>query len=65
MVPGVNGLRGRLWHSAGTLSLLMRGSSFTKSVPGGANLKVTEWWSLMKFRNDVEKTEQEVVCPRM
>ena len=65
MVPGVKGLGGRLWHSAGSLSLLKRGSSFTKSVPGGANLKVTEWWSLMKFRNDVENTEQEVVCPRM
>ena len=61
MVPGVKGLGIRLWHSAGTLSLLKRGSSFTKSVPGGANLRVTEWWSLMKFRNDVENTEQEEV----
>ena len=65
MVPGVKGFGGRLWHSAGTLSLLKRWSSFTKSVPWGANLRVTEWWSLMKLRNDVEKTEQEVVCPRM
>ena len=65
MVPGVKGFGGRLWHSAGTLSLLKRWSSFTKSVPWGANLRVTEWWSLMKFRNDVENTEQEVVWPRM
>ena len=61
MVPGVKSLEGRLWHSAGTLSPLKRGSSSTRSVPWGANLRVTEWWSLMKFRNDVENTEQEEV----
>ena len=65
MVPGVKGWGGRLWDSLGTMYPLRRWSSFTNFVPWGANLRVTEWWSLMKLRKDVAKIEQVVLCPRM